>query len=321
MTHWLGFLWLLFLCAVASWLLGALTAVVLSRFATEKFDPTTRLRRALLVALTPWLVPITTLAAIIGLAASKPLGLVTDHCVYHGPGHPHLCLGHLPEIPLGVLHLATFSGVCAVLLVFLLRHVVRHRQVALRLRSMRTLSRGCGRLRRLDSPRPLALAANPRDPFVLMSRGLLERLSRRERRVVLAHEVAHVRRNDLVRNLVFEILLLAHFRHVADRLRRAWRQAMEERADDGVAARFGSETVARTLVRVIQASRLERTSALSISGADPLRRVERLLQPAPKMPGSLGFEVGFAGALVLFAGGIVTSHHAVETALGFLTGS
>lgn len=321
MSAWLGFFWLLFLCALASWALAALGAIALSRRSTAHLGPGLRARRALLIALMPWLLPLTVVVSIIALSAAKPLGVIADHCLYHGPGHPHLCLQHLPAIPLSYLHLTGAAAVLSVILTLLARYFVRERRLASRLRSMRSLSHGFGRLRVLEDKQSLALAANPGDPFVLMSRGLLDRLTRRERRIVLAHEVAHLRHKDLLRNYAFEVLLLLNLPWAADRLRNTWRQALEERADDSVATRFGAESVAQALVQVIRGSRPEWTPVLSASGADSLRRIERLLSAREDVNDrSVAFELSYVGLLLALVVTVATSHHAVETLLGFLTG-
>jgi Zn-dependent protease with chaperone function len=320
-SAWLGFFWLLFLCALASWVLAALGATVLSRWPAVHLSPGLRARRAVLIALLPWLLPLTTVVSVIGQSASKSLGLIADHCLYHGPGHPHLCLEHLPAISLSHLHLAGAAGALLLVLTLLARYLVRERRVALRLRSMRSLSHGFGRLRVLEYKQSLALAANLRDPFVLMSRGLLDRLTRRGRRIVLAHEIAHLRHNDLLRNYVFEVLLLLHLPWAVGRLRGSWRQALEERADDSVAARFGGDSVAQALVQVIRGSRPGWTPAFSVSGADSLRRIERLLSPDENVnTRSVAFEVAYVGLLLAVGLTITTSHHRVETVLGVLTG-
>lgn len=321
MTAWLGFAWLLFLCAVASWALAALGATALSRWPAAHLRPGRRTRRALWIALLPWLAPLTAVASIVALSASKPLGLIADHCLYHGPGHPHLCLEHLPAIRLTWLHLAGAVGTLLPVLALLARYLVREHRTTRHLRSMRSLSHGFGRLRFLEDAQPVALAANPRDPFVLMSRGLLDRLTRRERRIVLAHEIAHLRHKDLLRNYVFDLLLLLHLPPAAGRLRNAWRQALEERADDSVAARFGADSVAQALVRAIRGGQPGPVPAFSVSGEDALRRIERLLGPnEDEHHPSVAFEASYIGLLLALAATITTSHHALETVLGLLTG-
>lgn len=321
MSAWLGFAWLLFLCMAAAWLFAAVAALGLSRLPDDPAsEPGQRARRALLVALLPWLVPVTVTLSVVALAAAKPLGIVVDHCLFHGPGHPHLCLGHLPVLAVGRAELAGVTTALVALVFVACRYGLRERRMAARLRSMRALSHGFGRLRILDDPQPLALAANPGDPFVLLSRGMLSRITRRERRIVVAHEIAHLRHRDLARNVLFEALLLIQLPGTSRRLRRSWRQALEERADDRVARRFGSHAVARTLLNVLRGPR-QAPALFSISGADARRRIGRMmagnasLTPRPKL-----FENVYAAALLALASWVALAHHALETLLGFLAG-
>jgi Zn-dependent protease with chaperone function len=275
----------------------------------------------MLIALLPWLVPLTTVVSIFILSAAKPLGLIADHCLYHGPGHPHLCLEHLPAIAVSHVQLAGAAAAFLLVLILLVRYLARERRMAIRLRSMRALSHGFGRLRILEGEQHLALAANPRDPFVLISSGLMNRLTRRECRIVLAHEIAHLRHRDLLRNYCFEVLLLLHLPWAAGELRNAWRQALEERADDSVAARFGADSVAQALLQVIRGTQRRWTPAFSVSGADSLRRIERLLSPG-EAPATrpIVFECSYFLLLLAVALAATTAHHGIETLLGFLTG-
>lgn len=325
MTDWLGLLWLFFLSAVAAWAASAAAAVALARLpAHPERRPEGRARRALMTALLPWILPLTSVAAILLLAAAKSWGWVADHCLYHGPGHPHLCLEHLPAIPLGPWHLLGFAAALALVILLLACYLVSEGRALARLRSMRRLAHGFGRMRVLETDQSFAFAANPRNPFILVSRGLIERLTRRERRIVVAHEVAHLRHRDLSRNVLFDLLLLAHLPWSARPLRQAWRQSLEERADDRVAAIYGRECVAQTLARVLRASphRISScawSSALSVAGADPLRRIERLLSTdEAAMPSSV-FEFLYVAALVVVAAALPAAHHMLETFLGLLT--
>jgi hypothetical protein len=321
MTAWLGFFWLLFVIVLATWAFAAVVATGISVIPERLcLRPEVRARRALLTALLPWAVPVIAVASVFALAAAKPLGLIADHCIYHGAGHPHLCLQHLPAIAMGHLHMLGATLVPALLLILLTRHLLRERRMSARLQVMQALARGRGRLRILEDKRCLALATNLRDPVVLLSRGLMERLTRRELRIVVGHEVAHLRHSDLLRNHLFEFLLLLHTPSVARRLRASWRQALEEQADDCVAARYGADAVAGALLQIVRAPSRKFAPALSVAGADPLRRIERLLAPR-EMPGrQLGFELSYGVALVSIVVTVITTHHALETLIGVLTG-
>lgn len=184
MTPWLDLLWLLLLLAFLSWVLAAIAAPAVNRLAVgEGLAPSARARRVLLIASLPWTAPLIVVASLCLLAASKGLGLIADHCVYHGPGHPHLCFEHLPAIGLNALHGLGASLALACLMLVLARFAYRERQMCLRVNSLRGLARGRGRLRILEDHQPFAFAAGLADCFVLLSRGLLQRLTLRERRI------------------------------------------------------------------------------------------------------------------------------------------
>lgn len=325
MTAWLGFLWLLFVGALVAWTAAAGAAVALTRLAASgKRRPEARARRTLIVASLPWVVPLTMVAGILLVSAAKPWGLIADHCLLHGPGKPHLCLEHLPAIPLSLVHLFGVAAALALVLLLIARHLVSERRMGARLQSMRSLAHGYGRLRILETDRCLALAADPRNPFILLSRGLIERLTRRERRIVVAHEAAHLRHRDLLRNRLFDLLLVAHLPWAARSLRRSWRQALEEEADDRVAAIYGGESVAQTLMTILRASSHRHAScawapAFSAVGADPLRRIERLLSTDETPNAFPLFEALCVTALLAVATAVPAGHDALETLLGLLT--
>lgn len=321
MTAWLGFVWILFVIVLATWAMAAVVATAIAIMPERlRLPPGVRARRALLTALLPWAVPVIAVVSVLALAAAKPLGLIADHCIYHGPGHPHLCLQHLPAISMGHLHLLGATIVLALLLLVLTRYLFRERRMIARLQVMQALAHGRGRLRILEDKHCLALAANLRNPVVLLSRGLIERLTRRERRIVVGHEVAHLRHSDLLRNFLFEYLLLLHSPSAAQKLRASWRQALEERADDCVAARYGADAVAGALLQIVRAPSCKFSTVLSVAGANPLRRIERLLAPR-EVPGRhVGFELGYAVVLLVFGVTVVTTHHALETLIGMVTG-
>lgn len=321
MMPWLSLVWLLFLLALAAWAVSVSLAPMVARLALPaSAPPSTRARRALLIAALPWVTPLTVVGSVCLLAAAKPLGWIADHCIYHGPGHPHLCFEHLPAIGLNHLHAlgAGLALFCAALV--LVRFLKRERRMAAHVNALHALSRGRNRLHILEDDHALAFAAGLANPFVLVSRGLLRRLAPRERRIVLAHEMAHLRHGDLVTNLIFEILLLLQIPWTARMLRAAWRQALEERADDRVAARYGTEDVAGVLLKVLRFTTPDASLKFSAVGADPLRRVARLLS-MDEMPSQRWFELGYVAALMGGAIMVAGAHHALETLLGRLTGA
>lgn len=322
MNSLLDLFWLLFLLAVATWAVAAIvTPLIASPALHVALSPATRARRALLIAALPWIAPLTVVASVCLLAVAKPLGWIADHCLYHGPGHPHLCLEHLPAIGLNHVHALGAGLALLCVAVVLARFLAREHRMAARLNTLHALAHGRHRLHILEDDQSLAFAAGLGKSFVLLSRGLLRRLAPRERRIVLAHEVAHLRNGDLIRNLAFEVLLLLQLPWTARALRAAWRQALEERADDRVAARFGTDDVASTLLKVLRITLPDPATTFSAAGANPLRRVERLLSMNELSGRQWQFEFGYVVVLLGAAITVTAAHHALETLLGFLTGA
>jgi hypothetical protein len=99
----------------------------------------------------------------------------------------------------------------------------------------------------------------------------------------LAHEEAHVRRRDYLRNALLEILALPLWFHPAARLLRARIAELREMAcDDEAASRRGARDYATALVRLasLAAPRLAVGISGSISSTPIERRVARLLGDA-----------------------------------------
>jgi Zn-dependent protease with chaperone function len=317
--------WLVFLLVAAAWLLSAVSVATMIRgLVTGVHDPATSARRVVLTASIPWLAALTVGAAVLATAGSKALGWITDHCPHHGLGHPHLCFSHLPALDLGVLHWV-FAAVVAVPVVLRLAYLIRSECRATRefgLLKALAASRGSpGRLRVVSAPAPFALAGGLFEPVVVFSRGLLDQLSFRERRIVMAHEAAHLRNGDAWRNVLFELLLIGHLPMVRRRLRGQWLRTLEERADDAVARRFGAESVVETLLRVARLKLHLPASGFSVAGANLAHRTRRLLD------GDRGYAVGVAAFEVAYVLGVVTlfaaaflGHHALETLLGLIAG-
>lgn len=318
MTALLDFFYLLTLLAVMAWLL----ANGLLWLAGRLLSPEHLSRHLWLYALTPWLAMAAPVTAMCVIAAAKPLGWIADHCAHHGMHHPHLCFEHWPALDLQWIHLLSAAALASLLIKVLTGFLFREFKAARDTTALLALSRGNGRLRRLDTSEVFACTAGYRHPTLFMTHGLTDRLDHRERRIVLAHEVAHLRRRDPLRNLVFNVLLLAHWPSSARSLCALWRQRMEEQADDRAACRFGPEAVAATLIKVARLSGPSPTGSLSASGGQLLPRIHRLLHAQPDRV-SRTLTISSALTITAFLGGVATLvivHHSLETLLGFLVG-
>jgi Zn-dependent protease with chaperone function len=314
-------MWLMFLLIAGAWVLSSLALPPIIRWLlTGVHDPAARGRRVLSAALIPWLVPATIGAAALATAASKTLGWIADHCPHHGLGHPHLCFSHLPAVDLGVVHGAV-AGAIAMPVVLSLVRLLRSEYRAVRdLNLLRMLSTSRGRLRIVSATAPFALAGGLFEPVVLCSDSLLKQLSCRERRIVLAHEAAHLRRGDTRRRVLFELLLLLHLPMVRRRLRVEWLRALEERADETVARRFGADQVVATLLRVARLELRQPVPGFSVAGANLAERAQRLLDGGGGRRIGRSFEAAYLLGLAALFTVAVLGHHGLETLLGVIPG-
>ena len=320
-----GMLWSLWLIALAGWLLGNFWAYTSLRFADNHyFSPDSRARRILLLAALPWLLPLILITLLNAVPLVKANHWLTDHCRDHSHGHLHACdataLSFNLPLDLGYANLAVTGLIMLFLFTNFLRLLWREWQMHQRLHMLSVFAHGRQRLRVLDDQRPIALAAGLHNRFVLLSTGLLQQLTYRERRVVLVHEFAHLRRADPLRNLVFEFLLTLHLPWQATTLRRLWQQAQEEAADDAAVSRFGRDTVASTLLRVIRVSQAYRTERCSAVGANAVQRIQRLLSSGEHEPRSFVFESAHMLGLLALGTLAFFHHHTLETLAAWIAG-
>lgn len=317
---WPQLLWLLFLLIVCAWLLSALFVPALIGGLEGRIrDPAVRSRRILLTTAIPWFFPSIVGAAVVATAGAKAIGWIADHCPQHGVGHPHLCFSHLPAIELGLVH-GALAGIIVVLLVggaarLCWTMYLAGRQVSI----LKALASSRGRLRIVSSRTPFAMAGGVFEPVVLMSRGLLDQLSFLERRIVTAHEAAHLRHGDARRNVLLELLLITHLPTARRKLRALWRRSLEEQADDAVAQNFGAERVVETLLHVARLELRQPAPGFSAAGSELACRAGRLLDSdRAEAAGAPIFEVVYVCLLTTLFTAAVTSHHALETLLGLI---
>ena len=207
MTDALGLLWVALMFALAGWMLAQLLVPLLLQIQGQTRDPQ-KLRRHLgLLALLPWLLPASTTVGMLVLAWSKQMGWIHDHCNDHPQHHPHFCLEHLPELMLDHGHSLFAVALLLIMGVPFVRLFGHFRAVARRLAPIRQLSHGRGLLLWVDDERTLGFAAGIRRPRIFLSRGMDRLLDKREQRIVLAHEVAHIRHHDLLHSAVLAFLL------------------------------------------------------------------------------------------------------------------
>jgi len=234
MTEWLAGMpagWLA-LWAAAS-VFSALTYPLLCR-AVAGSRPAVRASARLAYAC---MAPMSALLALVLVTTPALAGfMMPAHC------HGSQCGVHAPHYPADsavIAGLAAAGSLAALLLVVLLLWALRRGRRQWRVLSAFTRSSPVG-YRMLESGSPLACCVGLVRPQILLSRGLIEQLQPEELAVVLAHERAHVDRQDNLRALLLRWASLLWPAATGRRLR-ADMGADAEQACDLEAVRAGAD--------------------------------------------------------------------------------
>lgn len=319
----LGLAGLLAITGVVGMLIGALLAVPAARFMiSDTHSPALRCRRIERIAFLPLVTSLLAIVALVLPALFKLAGLIDDHCLAHGLHHPHLCLRHMPAFDAGPLAV-TLMILGAWPLAGLARAAFdQYRQARLATAIARIAPEG-RRLLRTEADSPRAYLLGIRRPTIVLTDGLLRLLTPAERRAVVHHEIAHARNGDAARRLLLGLLMPLHLPPTRRRLMRQWRQAVEERADDAVAARGQALDLASALIRILRIGAPKRPMAAVSMGADSADiglRIRRLAGGAREQPESVWLERSLIAALGLAALAVAGKHHVAETFIGWLAG-
>ncbi|MFU8876781.1 MAG: M56 family metallopeptidase [Wenzhouxiangellaceae bacterium] len=325
MNEWFGLLAILAGAAVVGAALGAMAALpASSRLLSDSLTPATRCRRVELLALLPLGGALLGITALLLPALLKLIGVIDDHCLEHGLHHPHFCLRHLPEFSPGLLS-------TGILLLIAFPIAALSRIVAdgfAQGRLIRAMQRMAGTRRVLikaETETPQAFVFGLRRPHIVLSTGLLRVLTPAERRAVVRHEIAHARAADPIRGLLLDLALTMHLPAARASLQRCWRQAIEERADDAVAAEGHGLALASALVRWLRLGqgRQSRTirpepHALAANAGNVSHRIRRLAAGRQEVPGSAWFERLLAAGASFLVLVLTGAHHSIETLVGWL---
>lgn len=302
-------------------LLAALAAAAGDRWvaaASRPLSPSTRAWVVFAWAAAPAAIALALVAATLWPSLGAALGLAVDHCPAHD-GHVHLCLHHLPARGPGVvgsLGLATFAVVAGAALAHGLR-AARLARLA-RLRSAE-LAPGVGVL---ESPSAFAVSLGWLRPTVVVSTGLIERLTPAQLDVVLMHERAHAVRRDALVLTVARVVTAVHLPHVRRRILADLALACEQACDEEAARACGDRVrVAETIVAAERAAASANPSpvaGLAFGGGEVVQRVESLLAAPIDIGGThrLRWILLAAGAALAAAARHV--HHWTETFLDHL---
>jgi Zn-dependent protease with chaperone function len=244
---------------------------------------------------------------------------LVDHCSVHGGWHPHLCLVHLPPRTGHAAGLAALA-VLAVLGVAVVADIVGL------LRLSRNLRRAIGESAcrdGIDAAIPIAATVGFLRPRVVVSAALRRRLAPGLVDAIIAHEGAHVRRRDALRQAAARILSRFHLPAVRRRLLRDLHLACEQACDEQASAHVGDRLlVAQALIAMEQILAATPTplprAAVAFGDTGVAARVHSLV--ADPLPGSRRMP---PVALALLALAVFAAadpiHHGTETVLGLLT--
>jgi hypothetical protein len=171
-------------------------------------------------------------------------------------------------------------------------------------RSLRATGRPRAGLVVADWTAPHAVAVPGRPGHVLVTTGMLRLLTAPERRVVFAHERAHLAHRHA--RLVTLAATAAALNPCVSSLRDAVAFLVERWADEDAAAEVGDRRlVARAVAKAALASTGSPAAGLSVHGAGAAQRVEALGRPVPRgrWERLLGVHLvlGGAGALTVIA--------------------
>ncbi len=141
------------------------------------------------------------------------------------------------------------------------------------------------------------------DPVVLLPVSVLARLPREQLTLVLAHELAHVRRNDYLVNLLQLVVETLFFYHPAiGWLGRRVREDREHCCDDEVVAAFGERVAYARALASLEQLRAPASPALAATGGDLYHRVDRIVHCEPPRRSSGFAQVALVAALAVAAG-------------------
>jgi beta-lactamase regulating signal transducer with metallopeptidase domain len=313
MKEALSLLWMLACVSASSWMLSQIAVALMSRLsAPGSLAPLAR--RLWLLASMPLLAVTLPSGALLALATAKQQSWVHDHC-HHEHLHAHFCLEHLPHLMVPV---ALWCAVLLLALVACLRLTrccnalwITHSRQA----SLKQLAQAHKGLHIWRNDIPQAFVAGLWHPAIFVSDALFKNVTKRQQRLIIAHETAHARHGDPLKHAFFQILLCFHTPITATILQHRWCMLMEMRADEYAATRFSPHEVAMTLLTLARYPMTPHRSP-SATGACIQERIQHLLSPRRAGSSPLG---DLVISTALLSAPVVTAfqHHAIETLLGW----
>jgi TonB family protein len=172
----------------------------------------------------------------------------------------------------------------------------------------------------VDSPTVLGWL----EPLVLVPASALAGLAPQQLAMILAHELAHIRRHDYLVNAVQTAVETLLFYHPAVHWVGAKLRHEREECCDAIAVRFGGDAIAyaRALAELEELRGLNASLALAATGGELLERIERLLgrRPRQQRGTALASACAFATLTALVVG-VATPEWAADVERGGATAS
>jgi len=170
----------------------------------------------------------------------------------------------------------------------------------------------------LDCEAPSAFTAGIIYPKCYVTTGLIERVSKMELDIIIAHERAHIKHKDTRNRLLFALFASFYPRSVVRRLNRMFSLATEQLADAHVGKSYCVCDIAQTLVK---AARIQRFSAERVAhagmnyfiGAEIDLRVRALIVPQVYRSFPLGTSLTLLALTMIVSFAAVDGlHHLIE---------
>lgn len=214
------------------------------------------------------------------------LGIAAGHCHNHADRFPHICLSEPPILGSGAYPWYLFAAAAILPVFFLARQGVHLRKISRLKTALRQAEVEGG----LDSTlvlwrKPAAITVGFWKPKVFLSTTLARALTPEQLQVVLAHEQAHVRHRDPLRQYLARTLSVFYPARIRRFICEDLALATEQACDEQAAKKTGDRLlVAETIIAVerllgVTPQDLQPFSA-SFSGSQSALRIEALLAEA-----------------------------------------
>ena len=263
--------------------------------------------------------PIMALIVFITTSLFQPFGLDLPSSVHHSFNKWPDVLHSTPQLHIA-MHDAHWAVLAYALICFvrMVKAFVQTRDLTTRMNSLprQALFRDDATVVVLNTTRPLSFTLGILHPRVYVSTALLEELTPQERKAMLAHEAAHIRRRDGLWNMVLSVAYQLLPVPGGAALCRDWKRAAERACDAAAAKHIGNPCdVASALVVAARLVTLQSAPGVShfANGDDIEGRVEELLagDTAPQQKSSL-LAIALAASTIMFVAGEVWLRHLVE---------